>query len=97
MTWNFLRMMRNLHFAGRPALFPAASIAHTLNFFPIRNFLHRQMRRLADCVGRDCQEVTPPLPLTRKEAQRLRVKKRREAREREREREKAQKERGGRR
>jgi arylsulfatase A-like enzyme len=67
------------------------------NFFPIRNFLHRQMRRLAECVGRDCQEVTPPLPLTRKEAQRLRAQKRKEAREREREREKAQKERGGRR
>ena len=60
------------------------------NFFPIRNFLHRQMQRLTDCVGRDCQEVTPPLPLTRKEAQRLRAKKRKEIRQREKRRERAQ-------
>jgi len=64
------------------------------NFFPIRNFLHRQMQRLTDCVGRDCREVTPPLPLTRKEAQRLRAKKRKEAREREKRRERAQRARG---
>ncbi len=47
------------------------------NFFPIRNFLHRQMKRLLDCVGRVCREVTPPLPLTRIEFQRLRPRSRR--------------------
>jgi N-acetylglucosamine-6-sulfatase len=69
------------------------SLHRVPNFFPIRNFLHRQMTRLIDCVGRTCQEVAPPLPLTRKEAQRLRAQKRKEQREREREREKRQKER----
>jgi arylsulfatase A-like enzyme len=63
------------------------------NFFPIRNFLHRQMKRLLDCVGRVCQEVTPKLPLTRREFQRLQAKKQREVRERERQREKERRER----
>jgi len=63
------------------------------NFFPIRNFLHRQMKRLIDCVGSVCQEVTPKLPLTRREFQRLQAQKQRELREREREREKARRER----
>lgn len=67
------------------------SIHKVPNFFPIRNFLHRQMQRLIDCVGRECQEATPPFPLTRKEAQRLRAQKRKEQREKEREREKRQK------
>ena len=57
------------------------------NFFPIRNFLHREMTRLTECVGRACQEVAPQFPLTRKEAQRLRAKKRKEVREKEKERE----------
>jgi len=59
------------------------------NFFPIRNFLHRQMKRLTTCVGRECRETTPKLPLTRREFQRFQAKKRKEIREREREREKA--------
>ena len=63
------------------------------NFFPIRNFLHRQMKRLIDCIGRVCREVTPKLPLTRIEFQRLQAQKQRELREREREREKARRER----
>jgi N-acetylglucosamine-6-sulfatase len=57
------------------------------NFFPIRNFLHREMKRLAECVGKGCQEVAPQMPLTRKEAQRLRAQKRKEVREKEKERE----------
>ncbi|MGD9737656.1 MAG: sulfatase [Solirubrobacterales bacterium] len=57
------------------------------NFFPIRNFLHREMKRLATCVGKGCQEVAPKMPLTRKEAQRLRAQKRKEVREKEKERE----------
>jgi arylsulfatase A-like enzyme len=63
------------------------------NFFPIRNFLHRQMKRLTSCVGRECREVTPKLPLTRKEFQRLQTKKRKEIRERERQRERERRER----
>jgi N-acetylglucosamine-6-sulfatase len=63
------------------------------NFYPIRNFLHRQLRRFEDCVGRECREVTPPLPLTRQEFQRLQAQKRREQRERERQREKERRER----
>ena len=45
------------------------------NLFPIREFLHRQLRRLEDCVGRECQEVTPPIPLTRKQQRRENKKK----------------------
>ena len=44
------------------------NIARTPNFFPIRNFLHKELRRLEDCVGRTCQEPAPKLPLNRKEA-----------------------------
>jgi arylsulfatase A-like enzyme len=69
------------------------SLQRVPNFFPIRNFLHRQMKRLIDCVGRQCSEPLPPLPLTRKEFQHLRAKKRREQRQRERERERARRER----
>jgi len=63
------------------------------NFFPIRNFLHRQMKRLTDCVGRGCREVTPKMPLTRTAFRRFQAKKRKEIREQEREREKARRER----
>ncbi len=68
------------------------SLQKVPNFFPIRNFLHRQLRRFENCVGKACQEVTPKLPLTRKEAQRLRAKKQKELREHEREREKERRE-----
>jgi N-acetylglucosamine-6-sulfatase len=63
------------------------------NYFPIRNFLHRQMKRLTDCVGRECREEVPEMPLTRREFQRFQEQKREEIREREREREKARRER----
>jgi N-acetylglucosamine-6-sulfatase len=63
------------------------------NLYPIRNFLHRQLRRYENCVGRECREPTPPIPMTRREFQKLQAKKRREQREREREREKEQRER----
>jgi N-acetylglucosamine-6-sulfatase len=69
------------------------NIAKVPNFYPIRNFLHRQMKRLIDCVGRSCREVSPPLPLTRREFQRLQAQKRKEQRERERQREKERRER----
>jgi len=63
------------------------------NFYPIRNFLHRQLRRFENCVGRECREATPPLPLTRVEFERLRAKRQQEILEREREREKERRER----
>ena len=69
------------------------SLQRVPNFFPVRNFLHRQITRLIDCVGRQCSEATPPLPLTRREFQRFRAKKRREQRQREQERERARRER----
>ena len=69
------------------------SLHRVPNFFPIRNFLHREMTRLIDCVGRECQEVSPPFPLTRIEALRLRAEKRKEQREKEKEREQRRKER----
>ncbi|HEX6228959.1 MAG TPA: sulfatase [Solirubrobacterales bacterium] len=69
------------------------SLHRVPNFFPIRNFLHRQMKRLISCVGRECREVTPKLPLTRKEFQRFQAKKRKEIRERERQRERERRER----
>jgi N-acetylglucosamine-6-sulfatase len=69
------------------------SLHQVPNFFPIRNFLHRQMKKLLDCVGRVCRETTPPLPLTRIEFQRLQAQKQREVRERERQREKERRER----
>ena len=63
------------------------------NLYPIRNFLHRQLRRYENCVGGECREPTPPFPMTRREFQKLQEQKRREQREREREREKEQRER----
>jgi N-acetylglucosamine-6-sulfatase len=56
------------------------------NLFPIRNFLHRELRRLEGCVGRECREVSPPLPPTRKEKRREIRKKKKERREKQRER-----------
>ncbi|HET9164323.1 MAG TPA: sulfatase [Solirubrobacterales bacterium] len=63
------------------------------NFYPIRNFLHRQLRRFENCVGRECREATPQIPLTRIEFDRLRAKRQKEILEHEREREKERRER----
>ena len=60
------------------------NIVRNQNFFPIRGFLHRELTRLAKCTGRECRQVTPKLPLTRKEQLRLKRKKEKEQRERER-------------
>ena len=68
------------------------NIVKVPNFYPIRNFMHRQMTRFIGCVGRQCREVTPKLPLTRIEFQRLRAKRQKEIREHEREREKERRE-----
>jgi arylsulfatase A-like enzyme len=62
------------------------------NYYPIRNFLHRQLRRYENCVGRECREPTPPFPLTRIEFERLRAQRQKEIREHEREREKEKRE-----
>jgi N-acetylglucosamine-6-sulfatase len=74
------------------------NIVKTPNFYPIRNFLHRQLRRFENCKGRECREPTPQLPLTRIEFERLRAKRQKEIRELEREREKERRKRehGGR-
>jgi arylsulfatase A-like enzyme len=74
------------------------NIVKVPNFYPIRNFLHRQLRRFENCKGRECREVTPQLPLTRTEFNRLRAQRQKEVREHEREREKERRERehGGR-
>jgi N-acetylglucosamine-6-sulfatase len=69
------------------------NIARDPNYYPIRNFLHRQLRRFENCVGRECREVTPPMPLTRVEFERLRAQRQKEIREKEREREKERRER----
>ncbi len=45
------------------------NIVRIPNYFPVRNLLHREMRRLESCIGRECQEVGPKVPLTRKERQ----------------------------
>ena len=39
------------------------------NYYPVRNFLHRRLRELEDCVGRTCREEAPPIPPTRRERQ----------------------------
>jgi arylsulfatase A-like enzyme len=48
------------------------NLAKVPNFYPVRNFLHVQLRRLEDCSGRECREPAPKIPLTRKEEQQLR-------------------------
>ncbi len=53
------------------------NIVRQPNYFPIRAFLHAQLVRLENCVGRHCSEVAPPFPLTR-EQQRKVTKERRE-------------------
>jgi arylsulfatase A-like enzyme len=69
------------------------SLHRNPNFFPIRNFLHRQMKRLTECFGRECRKTTPPLRVTRREFQRLQAKKRREQRQRAREKARRERER----
>jgi hypothetical protein len=54
------------------------NLAKVPNFYPVRNFLHVQLRRLEDCSGRECREPTPKIPLTRKEQQRVRHQERQE-------------------
>ena len=50
------------------------------NLFPIRAFLHSQLIRLETCVGRTCQEVAPPFPLTRDQQRKVDKERREEER-----------------
>ncbi|HMI82398.1 MAG TPA: sulfatase [Solirubrobacterales bacterium] len=57
------------------------------NFFPIRAFLHAQLVRLENCVGRACREVAPKFPLTKKEQRKVDKERREEERRKQKERE----------
>ena len=57
------------------------------NLFPIRAFLHSQLIRLETCVGRTCQEVSPPFPLTRDQQRKVDKERREEERIKQKERE----------
>jgi N-acetylglucosamine-6-sulfatase len=61
--------------------FELNNIVRSPNYFPIRNYLHRELRDLEDCVGRGCREEASEIPLTRKEQQRLIRQKKQEQRE----------------
>jgi len=60
------------------------NLAKTPNFFPVRNFLDREMRRLETCSGKNCQQEALEVPLTRKELARERAKRKKEQREKQR-------------
>lgn len=57
------------------------NIVRIPNYFPIRNYLHRELRDLEDCDGRGCREEASEIPLTRKERQREIQRKLKERRE----------------
>ena len=65
------------------------NVVRVRNLSPIRAFLHAQLIRLESCVGRTCQEVAPPFPLTRD--QQLKVDKQRREEERQKEKEREEK------
>jgi N-acetylglucosamine-6-sulfatase len=70
--------------------FELENIARNANFFPIRAFLHAQLIRLESCVGRVCNEETPPFPLTREEQQKVSQERKEEERRKQKEREEKQ-------
>lgn len=57
------------------------------NFFPIRAFLHAQLIRLENCVGRSCAEVSPKFPLTQEQQRKVDKQRREEERRKQKERE----------
>jgi N-acetylglucosamine-6-sulfatase len=57
------------------------NIVRIPNYFPVRNYMHRELRDLEDCVGRGCREEATEIPLTRKERRQLIREKKREQRE----------------
>ncbi len=60
------------------------------NFAPIRAFLHAQLIRLEECVGRGCQEVAPKFPLTREQQRKVDQERREQERQEQKEREEKQ-------
>jgi arylsulfatase A-like enzyme len=63
------------------------NVVRVPNLSPIRAFLHAQLIRLESCVGRGCQEVAPPFPLTRDQQRKVDKERREEERQKEKERE----------
>ena len=63
------------------------NIVRQPNYFPIRAFLHAQLVRLENCVGRHCSEVAPPFPLTREQQRRVTKERREEERRKQKEQE----------
>jgi N-acetylglucosamine-6-sulfatase len=57
------------------------NLARIPDYYPIRNFLHEQLRRLESCVGHECSEPVPEIPLTRTQRERVRAQERQEKRE----------------
>jgi arylsulfatase A-like enzyme len=57
------------------------NIVRIPNYFPVRNFLHHELRELEDCVGRTCREEVARIPLTRREQQQVLREKKKEQRE----------------
>lgn len=57
--------------------------ARDKNFYPIRGFLHRELTRLIECVGKRCQTPAEKLPRTLKEQREIRREQERKQRERE--------------
>jgi len=55
------------------------------NLTPIRVFLHNELLRLTECVGKKCQQPAEKLPLTKKQQRKVEQQEREEERERERE------------
>jgi N-acetylglucosamine-6-sulfatase len=60
------------------------NLVKTPNFFPVRNFLDRELRRLETCSGKSCREEALEVPLTRKELARERAQRKKEQREKQR-------------
>jgi len=63
------------------------NLVRVTNLSPIRAFLHAQLVRLVDCVGKACQEVAPKFPLTKEQQRKVDKQRREEERRKEKERE----------
>jgi arylsulfatase A-like enzyme len=63
------------------------NVVRVPNLFPIRAFLHAELIRLENCVGRRCSEPAPKFPLTRKQQQKVNKQRREEERRKQKERE----------
>jgi N-acetylglucosamine-6-sulfatase len=61
------------------------NIVRIPNYYPVRNYLHRELRDLENCVGRSCREEASGIPLTRKQLQAEIRRRKREQREKQRE------------